>query len=240
MFTDKKEQMTYFGSDLSRAQYDILGLQIDPAHRVDLPDLLRSRWFDYWALHPVQATYLFTDLYKSQVRKFSECYVDIETADEARTFAGNDIFRNREMTPMWLARSAADRVGCPYETALAFAQSRALDRTFRRFPRPNQLYGEEFEMDLKDHWVNMCGYGLQYSRSERFSASRHPTFESAPPDVKAHAAFLIKQIAARAPPRSKILGRMFKEDRLSPGPHLPFTPAEIGAAEAHAAELKCV
>lgn len=229
--------MEYFGSDFKREQLEAIGLQVDPAHRVDLPDLMRSRWFAYWGLHPVQATYLFASLYKAQIKTFAECFVDIETAQDARAFVPDDIFKSRDLTGMWLARSTADRVGCPYETLLRFAQRRALDRTFQRFPRPNQLYGEDFELDLADEWKATCAYSLQYCKGDEFAASRHEWGTAWPPGVTAHAAFLIKQIAARPAPRDKLLGRMFHEDRLSPSWRLPFTGDELARAERHAAEL---
>lgn len=227
--------MEFFGSDLTRNELELKGLLIDPGHRSDLPDLMRSRWFEYWALHPVAATYLFASLYREQVREFAECFVDIDTAEAAKAFTPDDIFKSRDMTSMWLARSAADRVGAPYGVMLAFAQKRALDRTFQRFPRPNQLYGEEFELDLADHWKAMKGYSLQYCRGEHFAASRYPgPKETWPPEVAAHADYLAARVADRPAPRHKMLGRMFREDRLSPTWQLPFTDAEIAAAVQHA------
>jgi hypothetical protein len=232
--------MEYFGSDFKREQLEAIGLQVDPAHRVDLPDLMRSRWFAYRGMHPVQATYLFAALYKAQTKTFAECFVDIETAEDARAFAPDDIFKSRDMTGMWLARSTADRVGCPYETLLRFAQRRALDRTFQRFPRPNQLYGEDVELDLADEWKATCSRSLQYCKDDHFKASRYQIhdYERWPADVRAHTSFLVKQIAARSAPRDKLLGRMFHEDRLSPSWNLlPFTGDELARAERHAAEL---
>lgn len=230
--------MEYFGHDLQAIELEIRGLRIDPAHREDTPDLMRSRWFEYWPLHPVKATYLFASLYRAQVKNFAECFVDIDTADTARAFTPDDIFLSRDMTSMWLARSTADRVGCPYEVMLSFVQKRALDRTFQRLPRPNQLYDDALELDLADHWKAMQGYALQYARTDHFAASRYPGPRSTwPPEVAAHADFVCAQINDRPAPRHKVLARMFKEDRLSPAWQLPFTAEEIVAAEHHASEL---
>jgi hypothetical protein len=229
--------MEHFGSDLPRDVLELTGLRIDPAHRLDLPELLHSRWFAYWDLHPVAATYLYAAHYREQVRTFAECYVDIETAHDAKAFSPDDIFESRDLTAMWLARSATDRVGCPYPVALAFAQHRALERQFRRYPRPNQLYGEDFELDLADHWRQMCDYSLQYVATDSFAASKH-TPGSSPAVVEAHATWLMRQITRRARPHHRLLGRMFREDRLDPRwAARVFTPAEIDAALQHASEL---
>lgn len=72
----------FFGDHLQLPELEVIGMRVDPAHRTDTPALLQSRWFDYWGLHPVTATYLYAALYKAQMRIFAETYVDIATADD--------------------------------------------------------------------------------------------------------------------------------------------------------------
>ena len=220
----------FFGDHFQLQELEVIGMHVDPAHRTDTPQLLSTRWFDYRGMHPVTATYLYAALYKEQVRIFAETYVDIGTADEAKAFTPDDIFRSRDMTCMWLARCSADRAGVPYTTALSFAQTRAHDRTFQRFPRPNQLYGEEFELDLADYWKTLCAGSLQYSRSPRFDLSTQEA-ASAHPDVVAHARQVVEQVQSRPAPHTGLLARMFREGRLNPAWRLPFPAAEVVAAE---------
>jgi hypothetical protein len=231
--------MDFVGAERSPRQLEIIGLKIDPLHREDQADLMRTRWFEYRTMHPVAATYLFAQLYREQVEKFAAAYVDIRTADQAKAFTPEDIFYSRDMTGMWLARSSADRVGVPYEVLLAFAQQRALDRTFQRYPRPNQLYGEEFEADLLDHWNHRKGHSLQYSRAARFGLAQYHMLPL-PEDVHQHADFIVDQILARGVPPAKLLGRMFKEDRLSVRHCGRFHSDDIEKAKRHAMELGCV
>ena len=230
--------MEYIGSNLQRNEMEAIALTIDPVHRADTPELMASRWFDYRHMHPVQATYLFAELYKVQTRIFAESFVDIETADDARAFTPDDIFKSRDLTSMWLARGVADRIGCPYTTMLAFVQQRALERTFQRYPRPNQMYGDDVELDLAELWKSRLRTSLQYSKEERFAASRHPDPAAWPADMRAHVQFIVDQIRARPAPHDKLIGRMYREDRLSPSwTLLPFDGEALARAEVHAREL---
>lgn len=204
--------MDYFGCDLDRKAYEMRSLKIDPAHREGEADLVQSRWFDYSRLLPAQATYLFAHHYKEQTRRFVEEFIDIRTAEKFRAFTPNDIFMGRDMTAMWLARRIPDKYGIPYEFAMRFAQKRAIERAYHRLPRPNQLYGEEYELDLRDAWNDALTWALRYSREPNFKASA----STGSPVQKRHQAFVIGQIKSRPTPHHNLLGRMFHEDVLNP------------------------
>lgn len=201
----------YTGCDLEPRQLELRGMKIDPVYRQGEADLIRSRWFDYSRLHPTQCTYLYAHLYKEFTRQFYEAYIDIRTADKARAFFPDDVFMSSEMTGMWLARRAADALGAPYGFVLQFASDRALERTYRSFPRPNQLYSEEFEIDLKQAWDESLTRAIRYSRLPRFQAAEYV----ANPIQRAHATFVIEQIKKRPAPQANLLGRMFHEKVLS-------------------------
>jgi hypothetical protein len=225
---------TYYGSGMTPREYELRAMKVDALHREDEAGLIQSRWFDYSALHPAQATYLYADLYKQQTLSFAESYIDIRTAADARAFVPDDIFMSRDMTGMWLARRAADALGMPYEFALQFAEQRALNRLFRHFARPNQLYGEEFEIDLTAAWQESLGRSLRYSRSASFLAS---AFRGSLVQQR-HAAFVMAQIKRRALPHHNLLARMFREDVLSPAlVEGHFEETQISAAVAAAARL---
>lgn len=224
----------YFGQHLDARHCDALALKIHPTHREGEADLVHSRWFDYGRLHPVKATYLFAHHYKEQTRKFYETCIDVESADEARAFAPDDIFYSRDLTAMWLARREADRNGLPYEFVMEIAQKRFLEKLFHRFPRPNQLYAEEFVLDLNDAWCERLQTSLAYSKDPYFSQSnwRGDLLQAR------HANFVIKQIADRHGPKAGLLARMFKERVLSTGQvEKRFDPAEVARALAMAPSL---
>jgi hypothetical protein len=228
------KKMEFIGCDLDARECALLGLKIDRLHWTDEPGLVRSRWFDYSALRPVQATYLYAHLYKEQTRIFYETYIDARTVQDARAFVPDDIFSSRDMTAMWLARRFADGHGMQYDFVLQFAQARCFERLWSRFPRPNQLYGEEFEVDLVAAWKESLGRSMRLARDDAFKASRH---RRGPTQLR-YVAFVIDQVKARQKPHTNLLGRLFSQDVLSPALAADlFTEEEIEAAQQVASNL---
>ena len=196
---------------------------------------MATRWFDYRDMHPVAATYLFAHFYVEQTRKFYIQNVDIRTVEDARAFAPDDIFMSRDLTSMWLARRAADELGLPYPFVLQFAQSRFLSRLQLRFPRPNQLYGEEFEIDVAAAWTERLGCQLTYSTQPRYKASAWARQLSQAQHIK----FVVQQVKRRPGPHHRILARLFNEDVLAA--HLiknQFSQKELSDAESYRAHLQ--
>lgn len=192
------------GSDKSQAEYDAIGLQIAEEHREEEAALFTTKWIDYRAWHPVRATYFFAECYRLQTTRWMERNRDLESADDARAFTPADIFASTDMTGMWLARQAADRHGMTYPFVMQQASQRFLDRLYHRFPRPNQMYGEEFELDTRDAWLEQLSRSLQYSRDAQ--TIQDPEHEK----------YVVEQIKARPAGHSNLLGRMFKEGVLNP------------------------
>jgi hypothetical protein len=230
--------MKFYGDHMTPASRLVLALRIDPVHRDDEAGLMRKTWFDYQELDPVQRTYLFAHFYKTQTEYFYAKCIDIRTVEQVRAFAPQDIFSSRDLTAMWLARRAVDAIGVPYDVALEFAQKRALDRLFHRFPRPNQLYGEEFEGDLESHWGQMLAQGLRYSRDERMKVDERHRHRTLP--ATRHAEFVVRQIRMRPAPHFRLLARMFRERVLAAGTPIIqelFTLEEVEQADDYMAYL---
>jgi hypothetical protein len=201
--------MMFYGYDKAAEELELAGLKVDPTHRVGEPELAARRWFDYRYEHPALATYRFTHHYIAGVRHFYETCIDVRSVEQAKTLPREDVFDcEQEMTSMWLARRCADEVGCPYPFVMSFAHTRALNRHFFRFPRPNQLYGEEFEDDLAKLWKETVARSIQYSKELHMRADaklRTPAWQE-------HQAFVLDQVKLR-PSGSKhgLLGRLLKE-----------------------------
>lgn len=219
----------FYGSTLTREEMDVRGLRIDPTHRDGEAALMRRRWFDYRDLHPVAATYLYAHLYKQQTLKFYAQVIDIRTVEDARSFFPDDIFMSRDLTSMWLARRAADELGMPYTFILQFAQERFLSRLQHNFPRPNQLYGEEIELDLRAAWDARLANQLTYSTEARYRAAAwKPNLDQAQ-----HLRFVFTQIERRpAAARHRLLGRLIHEGIVRPD----LAQAKFGSDTARAAE----
>jgi hypothetical protein len=225
----------FTGDNLTPAELELRALRVDPANRVGEASLAKTRWFDYRHMHPTTATYYFAHCYQKQTRRFYAETIDERLAPNIRAFQPQDIFMSRDLTAMWHARRLCDTHGWPYTELLLFAQARFVARTQHQFPRPNQLYGEEIEIDMKPHWVAKVARQITHAESPRFLASQ---FKGELVQAQ-HMRFLVEQVLARPAPRHRLLARLFKEDRLSPQlARTFFTEAEVQAAEQYAAQFK--
>lgn len=228
-------EIKFLGDDLTSVEYECLALSIDPASREGESDLYRSRWFDYADMHPAKATYLFAHFYRLQVLKFVETCIDVRTASERATSAPKDVFTSKHLLSFWNARRVCDSVGCPYDFALNLAQNRAHDRMMRVFPQPNQLCGEDFEMDLRDAWTALIARSLRYSKQAHFNMSNYTGTLL----QKRHIQSLLMQVKSR-PVESQpgLIGRLLSEGALSEAfLHGEFSTAVIKRAKNNADSL---
>lgn len=216
----------YIGDERDRDTLEMLALKIDPAHRVGEAALMRSRWFDYRDMHPALATYHYAHCYRVQTQRFFAAVIDERTAEDARAFVPDDIFFSRDLTSMWNARRQCDQLGIPYAFALRFAQDRFLSRAQRQFPRPNQLYGEEFEADLLLAWREQVARQITFAHSPRF---RTDQYRGEPVQVE-HLDFVCAQVLARPAPRYRLIARLLQEHVIS------FEQAEARFGEQAAAD----
>jgi hypothetical protein len=204
--------MQFYGDVRTHEELEFAGLKIDPQHRIGEPELGQKRWFDVRGLHPTLATYYYTRCFTEAVQQFHATCIDERTASTTKGLMREDIFEcdPREATSMWLARRAADEVGCPYPFVMRFAQARALTRHFFRFPRPNQLHGEEFQDDLLTEWTVTKARAIQYSREPNLSADATPQQKLRLVWAQ-HQRFVLDQVATRPAPHHNLLGRLLKE-----------------------------
>lgn len=200
---------SYFGSDLTKRDYWTLEMQLHEQHREGEVELMASRWFDYRQMLPAQATYLFAAQYRHEYLEAYKRTVDVRTVDAISPFAPDDIFKSRELVPMWLARREADRIGCKYDFYLRLTFDRFADRGWRNLPRPSQLYTEELTLDIRDAWMKRCREVMQLAESKFYSLDWYVSH----PDQDDYHDYLIKQIAQREH-KHLALSCVFKNDAL--------------------------
>lgn len=183
---------------------ELRAMQINPEHRQREPDLMRSRWYDYRMWHPVIATYFFAHCYKQAAQEFYARYIDARKADRVTGLSEQDCFKGRDAASLWLARGTADRLGVPYPFYLSVVGKRAFERTERRFPRPNQIYGEEVSDDVAIAWAHHIKEQIVYGR--------HPDFLiknwRGTPQQGQHIQFLLHQVRQRPAPQHGVLARL--------------------------------
>lgn len=169
--------------------------------------LMQSRWFDQRDLLPAQATYYFTNRYDVIYREHFAMMRDRDGAKEAMTRVVDDVFKGSDLIPMWKARQEADRIGCRYDFYLYFVFRRIWDRGHRMLPRPNQLYGDELILDIKDAWEAVKQVSLQLASSPRFK----PDAFIGHPDQVAYHSYLVEQIKQREQQAKLIARLVFRE-----------------------------
>jgi hypothetical protein len=147
----------YIGDSLTNQEYWLLEINnIHEDHRIDEAEIQSKRWFDYRRITSAQATYLFAHLYSQIYIEFYKRTVDIRTVDTARAFTPDDIFQSKDLTSLWLARQAADQIGCKYEFYLRVVFEIFISRGWKHLPRPNQIYSEELSIDISRLWEKRC------------------------------------------------------------------------------------
>jgi hypothetical protein len=118
--------------------------------------LYGMKWFDYRFMSPHDANMLFARTYQEIFRRKFAAEVDSQSVENVsgihlRTIATNA----RERSHLVAARQRADEFGIAYpvyiEAAFDFALRRGNKR--KKFPRPNQLHGNDASADLFAKYV---------------------------------------------------------------------------------------
>jgi len=225
----------YFGQDLNHLDCEMLAVaRIRPELRAREAELLKTKWFDYRRLHPVKATYLYAARYQEVVQMMYARTKDLEESKEVRAFTPEDVFQCTELVGFWRARQELDSVGVRYEFALRFAMNRFQDRGWRFFPRPNQMLGEEFVLDVRDAWKAECKIRLQLAqepwlKAENFNGAR---------DQMEYQRWLVDQVKTRTTGPHLSVATLLKEGALIPRfAENHFGPDTMKRARAIAATL---
>jgi hypothetical protein len=174
-------------------------------------EAMGCRWWDYRGMSPVDTTYLFAQEYKDATIAWNRMCRDDATAESrARPFVPDDIFQSRDLNAMWMARQHADLLGIPYGFLMNLARQRNLNMTMRHMPRPNQLYSEEFHVDLQAAWAQRCTEFLQLPMSADFRV-RLNAYGGRGGWRTEFRAWLFEEVRKRPGPHERILGRLIHE-----------------------------
>lgn len=179
-------QGTFFGAALPAAQIEaLIAAHVPRKHIVDVADVYLTRWWDYRRLAPGHAFYLFAHHYykgsRLAARKFvAERPHDPGDPNRKKAFAivgpalvqmeVSDIWDRDQghIVGLWNAMLVADAYGIPYPEFARLACRIALERMWKRIPRPNQLYSETLAAYVVDEWEQLC--------KERLYSAAHPLY----------------------------------------------------------------
>ena len=122
--------------------------KLDPGLIVSETALVGSKWFDYRFMTPLEATELFAQEYAEAFRNSWRRTQDYREAELKRALPKDGLKAKGELTSMWRARQIADAVGMKYDVFLITVMHFFEVRSYRRPPRPNQIYGEKIREPL--------------------------------------------------------------------------------------------
>lgn len=225
---------SYFGCDFSFEQYECGVVSRFPQNiRNTQVKLLKTRWFDYTRLHPLQATYYFAD-----------CYRRIYQEKASKVFAlqsqgiREDFMTSREATTFWNTRSFCDAQGYEYMWFLrTMIDYRLTNGEFKnRIPRICHLvrdYDNEL-LALDTLWKGrISGERLVWSKDPYFSAE---AFVGDSTQCK-HENFLMNQIKNKRIKRFPILELVFKQKVLRAEKVAEVYPDDLKDAEKEFARM---
>jgi hypothetical protein len=170
--------------------------------RLAEPALRQTRWFDYRDQLPMQLTQTFAESYSELYR---EMYATTRDYEYAEKVTGGLV--QADLLSLWLARQAADRVGCPYGFYIRFSMMRTFERQWKYIPRPNQLYGEELVLDLVDTWASAKKDILFLAKGQFYKAQNFKGH----PDQRDYHEYLIQNVKTRAVPEMVLTRLIFRE-----------------------------
>ena len=181
---------SFYGADFDYIDYETI--TINKFHPLNLGNSLamKSRWFDYQRLHPLQATYYFYDCFNKISDKLSRKYFGKPQGSKFKDFT-----ESREKNSFWMLRHFCDLHGFSYLWFLyTMIEYRLQSGEFKnRLPRPQHILKDnEEEIYVLDRmWADrFCGEPLQVSIDPYFRVER---WEQNPIQIK-HEDYLIGQV----------------------------------------------
>jgi hypothetical protein len=186
----------FFGSNFGFYNYEILTIQrISPDLWREESALMRTKWFDYRRLHPLQATYYLAHCYNQSYRQLITMCHDRAAGRRMRAFRGSDFLEHRERLSFWRLRQLCDRLGMRYDFLACHAMRWGFKRGWTRGPRPQHLYtNEDLIADTVIAWQDECAEILQVARDPWFRVENFTGHA----DQLEHERFVVGQVARRA------------------------------------------
>lgn len=204
----------FYGGSLGFLNYEVLTIQHIPRKELAVETtLMRTKWFDYRRLHPMQATYFFVKCWTDAYRAFVRRNLDAERAPYMRCVKEVDFLEAKEKLSIWRLRQKLDRLGMRYDFFLMFAM-----KWFHRFkgadgkiysPRPSHMSGnDELLSDAILAWEEQCAISMQFARDPYYRVSNFNGSDA----QRAHEAFVIDQIKKRRIPHYSLHAAMYLHD----------------------------
>ena len=217
---------SFFGADLGFHNYEILTIQHIPRkEHAEESALMRSKWFDYRRLHPMQATYYFAASYSRAYGTFMAIAVDRDLGN-MRGIKGKDFLCSREKLAIWRLRQMCDRFGVRYDFFLRHAMKWYAERSMNAAhsvkgvggrvyavvpPRPAQMMSnQEMITDVMLAWEEHVAAKLPIADDPFYSVQNFVGHA----DQIAYEQSIVAAIRTRPHPRFSVHAALYVHDAL--------------------------
>jgi hypothetical protein len=181
--------------------YFVLNIKEVPSIYIEEDEEIRkTAWFDYRIMTSAECTDLFAETYQKTWSKYQAKLFDVKESLRIQP-------QNNDVLSLWLARQAADRIGCKYDFYMNTVFQIFDQRGWDKLPTERQLHSEELSIDISRMWEERCNDVLQLAESPYFTAEAYSYY----PNQYQYYAYLIEQLQRRAQ------GRMIMEDLVKRG-----------------------
>lgn len=179
-------QGNFFGAALPAAQIEgLIAAHVPKIEIREVADVYNSKWWDYRRLTPGHSFYLFAHHYyrASQTaakRMVKERPHDGFSKDKKKSLSWvgpalvqmqvSDVWERDKahITGLFKAMLVADALGIPYDQFCRLGCRVAIDRLWKRLPRPSQLYSDKLAAYVLDEWENL--------QEQRLFSATHPLY----------------------------------------------------------------
>jgi hypothetical protein len=177
-------QGAFFGGNLPAAQIEgLIAAHVPRKEISEVSQVYGTKWWDYRRLAPGHSFYLFGHHYYRATKAAARRILADQKSRSRDGRAGTGMLgvaltemtceglweRDKgHITGLWKAMLVADAIGIPYPDFCRLACRIAIDRLWKRLPRPSQLYSEKLGGFVLDEWETL--------QNERLFLASHPMY----------------------------------------------------------------
>lgn len=172
------EMESFFGNNFTLECYEILTLtKIPKKDRLEEPELMQSKWFDYRLMHPMMATYYFYSIYQRCYKEFWKKNVNVESYHFVKANKKSDDFLDfKERLSVWRLRQKADKLGIKYDFFIRELLNLSKAMYFNGrivVPRPSMLNNDELILSVYALWHEYKCNRLLFSELSFFKSENY-------------------------------------------------------------------
>jgi hypothetical protein len=222
-------QGAFYGSALPSVQIEaLIAAHVPRIHIKDVAEIYGHRWWDYRRLAPGHSFYLFTHHYYQSIRIAARRMLSAHKHDRAgakgvrrvETIYGpalvqqdvRDVWERDKahISGLWKAMLVADAIGMPYGEFCRIACKVAIERLWKRLPRPSQLYSDKLGAYVLDEWERLQAERLFFANHMMYAEDNYAKL----PVQDAYREWLVAHIQKQDSPITGLMEAVYVRQQL--------------------------